>query len=123
MKKLFRFLVVSLLLAAGLSAISCSDDNNDTYNDSIVGTWEQVNDYGTVITVRFNANKSGSVHFVYPNNIGDKTENLEYDYMHEDRFLKIIGSSLKGEYEVTLTATKLQLHPYYENTYIEFTRK
>ncbi len=124
MKNFFRFLLMSLILATSFSAVSCSDDDDDAAaNDSIVGSWEQVNDYGTVITLRFNSNKTGVIEFVYPDGSGSSTENLEYDYLPEDRYLEIFGSQLDGEYEVSLTATKLRLKNYSVNVAYEFTRK
>lgn len=124
MKNFFRFLLMSLFLATSFSAASCSDDDDDPAgNNSIVGTWGQVNDYGTIITLRFNSNKTGVIDFVYPDGSGSSTENLEYDYQPEERYLEIIGSQLDGEYEITLTATKLRLKKYYGNTGYEFTRK
>ncbi len=115
---------MSLFLATSFSAASCSDDDdNPAANNSIVGAWEQTNDYGTVITVQFKSNKTGVIDFVYPDGSGSSTENFEYDYQPEERYLEIIGSRLKGEYEVTLTATKIRLKNYYENKVYEFTRK
>jgi len=124
MKNFFRFLLMSLFLMTSFSAASCSDDDDDPAGDnSIVGTWGQVNDYGTVITVRFNSNKTGVIDFVYPDGSGSSTENFEYDYLPEDRYLEVIGSQLDGEYVITLTAAKIHLKKYGENKVYEFTRK
>lgn len=113
---------MSLILATSFSAVSCNDDDDDLASaNSIVGTWMQVNDYGTIITVQFRANKTGVIDFVYPDGSGSSTENFEYDYLPEDRYLEIIGSSLDGVYDVTLTATKIRLS--HGLTYYEFTRK
>jgi len=128
MKKLFRFLILSLFLATGLSAISCSDDNKVTYDNSIIGTWEQINSAGTVITLQFNPDKTGTVKFAYPDG-GYKIESLEYDYLPEERDLEIVvgPEDLLGYYDVILSATKLRLegYRYVDNMHVayQFTRK
>lgn len=106
---------------------ACSDDKDDapsTYS-AIVGSWQQTNTAGTLITVKFNSNKTGSIKYVYPNGSGDSTENFEYDYREAERYLTIIGSQLEGYYDVTITANKLQLHyvdASNDELYYEFTR-
>lgn len=110
MKKLFRFLVVSLFLAAGLSTISCSDDNKDTYNDSIVGTWEQVmTDYGITAIWQFNSDGTGSHTIISMDGSGSNTENFEYVYYPEDRILRILYTSSTIQYEIAITASKLMM--------------
>lgn len=104
---------LSMLLAMMVMSIcwsSCSDDDSDdseTVSASIIGSWSQVNDAGTIITLKFNANKTGTINYTYSDGSGDSNENFEYDYIEKDRSLTIIGSQLAGGYYVTLTATKL----------------
>lgn len=108
MKAITKYLMMMVLLLA-MSSSSCRDDDEDIVKVSIVGKWEQVNSAGTVITVTFNSNRTGVVHYLYTNNTGDENENFEYDYIDSDRSLTVIGSQLNGVYYVTLTATKLVL--------------
>jgi len=122
MKNFFRFLLMSLFLATSFSVASCSDDDDPAGGNSIVGAWEQVDEDGT-ITVRFNSNKTGVIDYVSADGSGSVKENFEYDYQPEERYLEIIGSELDGEYEVTLTATKIRLKNYYDGEYYELTRK
>ncbi len=104
---------LSMLLAMMVMSIcwsSCSDDDSDesgAASASIIGSWSQVNDVGTLITLKFNANKTGTINYTYSDGSGDSNENFEYDYIEKDRSLTIIGSQLGGVYYVTLTATKL----------------
>lgn len=111
MKAITKYLMMMIaMLAMCVSFSSCGDDDEDEIEKmSILGEWEQVNSAGTVITVKFNSNRTGVVHYLYPDNTGDENENFEYDYIDEDRTLTVIGSQLSGSYYVTLTATKLVL--------------
>jgi len=110
MKAITKYLMMMIaMLAMSVSFSSCGDDDEDIEKVSIVGKWEQVNSAGTVITVTFNSNRTGVVHYLYTNNTGDENENFEYDYIDSDRSLTVIGSQLNGVYYVTLTATKLVL--------------
>lgn len=110
MKAITKYLMMMVaMLAMSVSFSSCGDDEEDIEKVSIVGKWEQVNQAGTVITVTFNSNRTGVVHYLYTNNTGDENENFEYDYIDSDRSLTVIGSQLSGVYYVTLTATKLVL--------------
>lgn len=65
------------------------------------------------------------VTFKYEN--GDSTiENFSYSYVEDsgEKWITVIDSSLEGEYDVVLTATKLRLE-FYENgnrIYFEFER-
>lgn len=110
MKAITKYLMMIVaMLAMSVSFSSCDPDDGDIEKVSIVGKWEQVNSAGTVITVTFNSNRTGVVHYLYTNNTGDENENFEYDYIDSDRSLTVIGSQLNGVYYVTLTATKLVL--------------
>ena len=116
-----------LMLVTTFSFAGCSDDDDEGVidNSSIVGTWRQINEAGTTITIKFNANKTGSINFTYSDGSGDKNENFEYDYIvaiDGSRRLKIADSSLQGNYTVTIMATMLRL--YYNNGtyYYQFER-
>ncbi len=127
MKKFFRFLMMALMVSMTCSLASCSDDDGDDGDSaysSIVGAWQQTNQAGTLITLTFNKGKTGTILFVYPDGSGSSTENFEYDYIEEDRYIEILGSQLDGEYIVTVTARTLRLKDYwYGDTYYEFTKK
>lgn len=104
--------------------VSCSkDDDSDDTLTSIIGEWTQVNNAGTLITVKFNSNKTGNINFTYADGSGDSNENFEYDYIKDERKLTIIGSSLNGQYTVTLTNTVLLLSDMYEGYSYKFTKK
>ena len=109
---------MSLFLATSLSAASCSDDDDDN-PDSIIGTWVLIEEEDTSITVQFNSNRTGSV--AIKSETVDVTERFEYEYRPEEHYLSIIGSEFEGEYEVTLTKTKLRLTD--RSVYWEFTRR
>ncbi len=110
---------MSLFLATSFSAVSCSDDDDDSAaNDSIVGTWTWTGENIT-LTAQFNSDKTGAL--VVAADGTSITESFEYDYLPEERYLEIIGSELEGKYEVTMTATKLRLRD--SGGYWEFSRQ
>lgn len=113
-------MLMLMLVSFGFTA--CSDDDDEpAATSALVGNWQQVNDAGTTITVTFRNNGSGVINYSYRDGSGDSNENFEYDYIENDRELTVIGSSLQGNYYVTLTATKLLLS---RNGYsYEFTKK
>ncbi len=124
--KNFKFLTMMFVLVAmslGFASCSDDDDNNDGPQNpttSIVGNWQQINSAGTVITVQFRADRTGSVHYEYTNG-NTETESIEYDYIESDRTITIIGDSqLNGYYTVTLTANILRLE--FGTQYYQFTR-
>ena len=124
--KNFKFLTMMFVLVAmslGFASCSDDDDNNDVPQNpttSIVGNWQQINSAGTVITVQFRADRTGSVHYEYTNG-NTETESIEYDYIESDRTITIIGDSqLNGYYTVTLTANILRLE--FGTQYYQFTR-
>ncbi len=120
MKKVHFFFAMLMATFVMCSFSSCSDDKDDisSSNSAIVGSWQQTNSAGTLITVKFNSNKTGAIKYVYPDGSGNSTENFEYDYREDDRYLTIIGSQLGGYYDVTITANKLRLY-YIDDDYIE----
>lgn len=112
--KTIKFLSMMLvMLAMSVCMAGCSNDDDDSEfvgdSASIVGSWVQTNEYGTLITLYFKADKTGVINYTYSDMSGDSNENFEYDYIEKDRSLVIIGSQLSGSYYVTLTATKLIL--------------
>lgn len=112
--KYLNYLLAVLCIAIAPLMTSCDKDSDDQPTTvSIIGSWQQTNDAGTVITVVFNKNTSGTVSFKYEN--GDSSiENFSYSYGESggDKWVTIIDSSLEGEYDVVLTATKLRLEFY-----------
>jgi len=119
MKNFFRFLLMSLFLATSFSAVSCSDDDDDPAgNNSIVGTWTWTGEDIT-LTAQFNPDKTGAL--IVATGGRNLTESFEYDYLPEERRMEIIGSTLEGVYEVTMTATQLRLRD--SGGYWEFSRK
>lgn len=114
MKKFLRyFLVLTLVLSAGVFTSCEKDKAEDEVFEagSIVGTWKQTNDDGTKVTLTFNKDTSGSLHFKYPN--GDSsTERFSYDYRQDERFLEILepSCSLWGAYNVSVSKTRLELY-------------
>lgn len=112
--KTIKFLSMMLvMLAMSVCMAGCSNDDDDSEfvgdSASIVGSWVQTNEYGTLITLYFKSDKTGVINYTYSDMSGDSNENFEYDYIEKDRSLVIIGSQLSGSYYVTLTATKLIL--------------
>lgn len=122
--KNLKFLSMLLFIITCSFMVSCSkDDDSDDTLTSIIGEWTQVNNAGTLITVKFNSNKTGNINFTYADGSGDSNENFEYDYIKDERKLTIIGSSLNGQYTVTLTNTVLLLSDMYEGYSYKFTKK
>lgn len=111
--KTIKFLSMMLvMLAMSVCMAGCSNDDDEKLagnSASIIGNWVQTNEYGTLITLQFKADKSGVINYTYSDGSGDSNENFEYDYIEKDRSLVIIGSQLGGSYYVTVTATKLIL--------------
>lgn len=110
--KIMKFLSTLLVIVAtSVYVSSCSKDEDDsTPPTSIIGSWTQTNKAETVVIIlKFNTDKTGTINYTYSDGSGDMNENFEYDYIDSDRSLTIIGSQLKGNYDVILTATKLVL--------------
>lgn len=128
MKTMKYLSMLLIMVAMSVCMTSCGDDDDDDVPNasaSIVGKWTQTNDAGTVIILKFNSDKTGTINFTYSDGSGDKNENFEYDYIISnsgERILTIIGSSLAGAYKVTLSATKLQLRSDSSSYYYEFTK-
>lgn len=119
--KLFKyFLIFAAVVASSVLFTSC-DKDEEFESGGILGSWTQTNSSGTVITLKFNSNTSGSIKFEYPNNMGTDVENFSYDYVKDERWLRIMGSSLEGNYSVSVSASTLQLIDY-EGYYYEFKR-
>lgn len=68
-KKIYKlFGIMALILMSGFMFSSCSDDDDEPSNDSIVGTWSYVEtiegDYyltNVYMTLTFNSDKTGSI--------------------------------------------------------------
>lgn len=113
MKKFFSTML--MLLMVSVSMVSCSNDDDEPTNSSksIVGTWEQINDYGTKIDITFRSNLTGDIKY-YHTNGNTSTEVFEYSYDDDEKELYILGDrcQLSGYYDVVITATKLTLTGY-----------
>lgn len=121
-------MMVFALTVSSVSFTGCSSDDEETQQpqtNGLIGKWAQTNSSGTVITLTFNANSTGDCHYKYPNG-NSENEYFEYQYIPEDLYLRVIGDTqLEGDYDVTITATKLRLGFYdydYNKTYYEFNR-
>lgn len=75
------------------------------------------------MTVTFNKNLTGTLNLKYTST--DINEKFEYVYDSDDEVLNIIGSTLEGQYELTITVSTLRLYFYSGGSrkYYEFTRK
>lgn len=116
------------LTITGVAFTGCSDDDDQAQQvqaTGLVGSWTQTNSGGTVITLTFNANQTGNCHYKYTNG-NSESEYFEYQYIESDLYLRVIGDTqLEGDYDVTITATKLRLEFWNGEgySYYEFTRK
>lgn len=84
--KTIKFLSMMLvMLAMSVCMAGCSNDDDDSEfvgdSASIVGSWVQTNEYGTLITLYFKADKTGVINYTYSDMSGDSNENFEYDYI------------------------------------------
>lgn len=128
MKNFLRnFVVFAAVLLVGAFTTSCDKQEENYESGSIYGTWEQYNDAGTHIVVKFNNDTTGSLSFTYSN--GDSSvENFTYDYHKDNRVLKVLEASclLWGDYEVSVSAKRIELngYNYHEGDYVwySFTR-
>ena len=114
MKKIKFLSMLLLMLVTTFSFAACSDDDDDddVMESSIVGNWRQVNSAGTTITITFNANKTGSIKYEYPNRPMPDTEGFEYDYYEQadgTRVVIIVGGQLSGTYSAVITNSRLYL--------------
>ena len=124
MKAMKYLSMLLMMVALSVCMVGCGSDDDDEPSGttaSIIGNWSQTNDAGTVITLLFKANKTGTINYVYSDGSGNRNDNFEYDYIEKERSLTIIGSQLQGVYYVTLTATKLILSD--NSAAYEFTKK
>lgn len=124
MKAMKYLSMLLMMVALSVCMVGCGSDDDDELSGttaSIIGNWSQTNDAGTVITLQFKANKTGTINYVYSDGSGNRNDNFEYDYIEKERSLTIIGSQLQGVYYVTLTATKLILSD--NSAAYEFTKK
>ncbi len=115
MEKVFKnfVLVLFLALTSMMTACGSDDEPNNLSNNSIIGTWSQTNDYGTIIDITFNSNQKGSIVYTYPSG-STSTEFFEYTYKVDsdgDATLNILSEEcqLEGSYDVVITPNQLTL--------------
>lgn len=123
--KMLGLMVLALVLST--TAISCSKDDDGPSDPatSLIGTWVQTNQSGTVITLKFNNNRTGSINYLFPSG-SDSNEYFEYNTRKdsdENLILFISGDDcqLAGQYVAILTPTSLTLDA--GDYYYRFTRK
>ncbi|MCI7306801.1 hypothetical protein [Alistipes senegalensis] len=124
MKKLKLFLMMFVAAAMCTGFVACSDDDDSPATPSIIGTWvNSANADESSMTVTFNKNLTGTLNLKYTST--DINEKFEYVYDSDDEVLNIIGSTLEGQYELTITVSTLRLYFYSGGSrkYYEFTRK
>ncbi len=111
--KQIKFFAMLLALTMTLGFTSCESSEPRDPKSPIAGSWVQTNDYGTVITLIFNDNLTGTVRYEYPNGGGGAYDEFEYFYDAEDKELTVIGDTqMAGIYDVTITAKTLILYQY-----------
>lgn len=114
-----------LLITAPMLS-SCSDDDEDspTGNSSIIGTWSQTNNAGTVIDIVFSPNKTGQINYKYTSG-NSSTEFFEYVYTIDtdgDAYLRIVSEDcqLTGSYAVYITPNMLTLESYLNGSKVTY---
>ncbi len=107
--KNFKLFLMMFCATLALGTFTACDDDDDVQT-GLIGSWIQ-EDEDSSVTVSFYGNGKGKVHFVYKTTTGkdEINENFEYAFDKEDSYLEIIGSTLEGEYYVTVTASVLRL--------------
>lgn len=110
-KFLSLLFVQILVLGCCLSFTSCSDDDNETPNNSIVGTWESSTEEG--YTIKFNKNSTGMEIWAFEGN-NRVTADFEYTYNAESQIVTILGSKgavklTNGRYQAIVGNTKMEL--------------
>ena len=122
--KNLKFLAGIMIMSMMVCFTSCSGDGDSgSPVDSIVGSWKQVNDYGTEITITFNSDRTGRVQYEYTEDRGGSYEKFEYYYDTVEKELTVTGETqLNGRYDVVMTATKLILEKSYDDIVFEFKR-
>lgn len=116
MEKIYKQLFITVLtVMMACSFTACSDDKDEPGNGSasVVGTWFQENNSGTIITLTFNSNQKGSIKYEHKSGT-DMTEYFEYS-INTDRdgittlYVTSDDCQLSGEYEVKVTPSTLTL--------------
>lgn len=114
-----------LTIVLGFCVTSCSKDdepsNNTNTINSIVGTWYQINSVGTVITIQFNSNKTGTITYEYTSGNSAK-EPFEYSVRTDSDqnmivYISSADSQIFGEYYVYITPNTLTLQGYINGEY------
>jgi hypothetical protein len=97
-KTLFLSLIATVLM---FTFIACSDDDDNTVDASIVGSWEDTNYYDGTLVWTFNSNGKGTLKVTEREDYGSYTASFTFTY--DGQTLKITGKE-DGEI-VTYTYT------------------
>ncbi len=106
--KLFLMMFCATLTLGTFTA--CDDDDDAPHQSGLIGNWIQTEAYSST-TISFLKNGTGKIHFEYKTSTGTDgvNETFEYTIDKDDSYLVIIGSTLEGSYDVTVTNSVLQL--------------
>jgi len=118
-----RFLAIVTLLLAVFSLPACDKDDDST-NDSIVGTWEHVESmegFSMTVTMTFNADYTGISKIVLVIAGESDTETTGFTYSINGSLLTLIESGESSILTFSISGNKLTLTEDGEN--IVFTRK
>jgi|GEM_PF-1325262 len=120
MAKFLKSLFVTMIVVAvSVGFTSCGDDDDDDKPvkvTSVIGKWQQINSYGTSITITFKKDATGSILYEFPSG-SDKTEYFEYNLKTDSDgdqtiFISSDDCQLVGSYDVILTPSTLTLSGY-----------
>lgn len=120
MAKFLKSLFVTMIVVAvSIGFTSCGDDDDDDEPvkvTSVIGKWQQVNSYGTTITITFKKDATGSIFYEFPSG-SDQTEYFEYRLQTDSDgdqtiFISSDDCQLSGTYDVILTPSTLTLTGY-----------
>ena len=83
MKTLKHFAMMLVLVTMGFAFSSCSDDDEPTPDNPIVGTWKMqdekiINGHPGEVVIRFNSNNTGAITANYTDGTDADTYNFEY---------------------------------------------
>lgn len=113
-----RFFLILAVTFTSMAFTSCGGDDDDDEPiqpsaGSILGPWSQTNDHGTLITLTFSNNNTGSINYKFPTG-STSTEFFEYSFtVDRDGYMSLFVTSddcqLRGEYEVKITPSTLTI--------------
>lgn len=87
-KTIFRLLTMAMIAILSCQFASCSDDDDDIETADIVGNWyATVNNGKATISLTFNDNKTGYLHYCWDN---VRYHTIDYSFTY-----KISGSTIK----------------------------